>query len=59
MTSHKSEEHELKGRQGYEWFKAPSGNTYLCPLGSIVDKAKVSEAELKKLCVDESKNQND
>lgn len=56
MTSHKTEEQELKSRQGYEWIKAASGNAYLCPIGSIADKKKATEADLKKVCVDESAN---
>ena len=59
MKTHKTEEHELKGRQGFEWIKAKSGNTYLCPVGSIVDKTKAIEEDLRKVCVDESINQND
>jgi len=52
---------KLKTRQGYEWIKSKaSGVSYLCPAGSIRDKSKASEAQLKKACVDESKNpQND
>lgn len=59
MEKH-TEEHAMTGRQGYEWIKAASGNSYLCPLGSIADKSKASEADLKKVCVDESASpQND
>jgi len=51
---------EITTRQGYEWIKAKSGVSYLCPMGSIKDRNTVSEAELKKACVDESSNpQND
>lgn len=53
--------HELTTRKGYEWIKSKSsGISYLCPLGSIKDKDKATEAELKNACVDESKSpQND
>lgn len=54
MASQMPEEHEMKSRQGYEWIKAASGNSYLCPIGSIADKKKATEADLKKICVDES-----
>jgi len=52
---------ELTTRQGYEWIKSKSsGISYLCPLGSIQNADKASEAELKKACVDESNSpQND
>jgi len=52
---------ELQTRQGFEWIKSKSsGISYLCPLGSIQNKDKASEAELKKACVDESNSpQND
>jgi hypothetical protein len=55
------ETNELKTRQGFEWIKSKSsGTSYLCPLGSIKDKDKASEADLKKVCVDESNSpQND
>jgi hypothetical protein len=55
-----TEAQELTTRQGYEWIKSASGTSYLCPAGSIADKARVTEADLKKVCVDESGSpQND
>lgn len=58
--NNRTEEHELQGRAGFEWIKGKSGTGYLCPLGSIADKAKVTEEQLRKVCVDESSNlQND
>lgn len=55
------EVHELKGRQGYSWIRSKgSGKSYLCPTGSIKDRDKATEAELKAACVDESDSpQND
>ncbi len=47
---------ELKGRQGFEWFEGASGTSYLCPRGSIHDKARVTEEQLKRVCVEESSN---
>ena len=50
-----------KSKQGFEWIKSKeSGTSYLCPVGSIKDKEKATEQELKNACVDESTNpQND
>lgn len=52
---------ERKKRLGYEWIKSEkTGTSYLCPVGSIKDKANASDEDLKKVCVDESSNpQND
>ena len=54
MEKHATETHEMTTRQGYEWIKAGSGNSYLCPIGAITDKSKATEEQLKKVCVDES-----
>lgn len=52
---------ERKKGLGYEWIKSEaSGNSYLCPVGSIKDKKTATDQELKDVCVDESTNpQND
>jgi hypothetical protein len=52
---------ERKKRLGYEWIKSDkTGTSYLCPVGSIKDKANATDEDLKKVCVDESANpQND
>ena len=52
---------ERKKRLGYEWIKSEkTGVSYLCPVGSIEDKASATDEDLKKVCVDESANpQND
>lgn len=48
---------ERKRRLGYEWIQSEStGVSYLCPVGSIKDKRKATDKELKKVCVDESAN---
>ena len=49
-----------KAKLGYEWIQAPSGNSYLCPTGSVADKKSASDADLRAACVEESGNpQND
>jgi hypothetical protein len=55
------EAQEKKTKQGYEWIKSEkTGTSYLCPVGSIQDKKKATDEDLKKVCVDESMNpQND
>lgn len=52
---------ERKRGLGYEWIKSETtGNSYLCPVGSIKDKKNATDRELKEVCVDESANpQND
>jgi len=52
---------ERKKKLGYEWIRSEStGISYLCPVGSIKDKKKATDKELKEVCVDESANpQND
>jgi hypothetical protein len=52
---------ERKKKLGYEWIKSEkTGVSYLCPVGSIEDKRKASDEDLKKVCIDESMNpQND
>ena len=48
---------ERKKRLGYEWIKSnATGTSYLCPVGSIKDKKKATDKELKSVCVDESAN---
>ena len=48
-------------KKGFEWIRSQkTGVSYLCPVGSIKDKSKATDADLKKVCVDESNNpQND
>lgn len=52
---------EIKERKinlGFNWVKAESGTTYLCPIGE--DFSGASEDELKTRCINESHNpQND
>ena len=51
---------EFKKEIGVKWVKADSGTSYLCPAGSFERLTNPTEAELKKICVDESQNpQND
>ncbi len=51
---------EFKSSIGVKWVKGSSGNTYLCPAGSLTSPEEPSEEELKRICVDESSNpQND
>jgi hypothetical protein len=52
---------ERKKKLGYEWIKSDkTGVSYLCPVGSIKDKSKATDQDLKKVCIDESMNpQND
>ena len=52
---------ERKKKLGYEWIKSDkTGVSYLCPVGSIKDKGKATDQDLKKVCIDESMNpQND
>jgi hypothetical protein len=48
---------ETKARKitlGYNWVKAESGTTYLCPIGENLSGA--SEDELRARCLDESHN---
>jgi len=58
-----TDENIAKRKSGlsYEWIKSEkSGVSYLCPVGSIKDKKKASDEDLKKVCIDESMNpQND
>ena len=39
---------------GFRWIKAESGNTYLCPAGSLAKGGNLSEERLQSLCLDES-----
>lgn len=52
---------DRKKKLGFEWIKSEkTGVSYLCPKGSIKDKKSATDADLKKVCVDESTNpQND
>jgi len=43
-----------------KWVKGESGTTYLCPVAALERLGSPTEADLKKICVDESENpQND
>lgn len=56
MEENKSFKKELS----VKWIKAESGNTYLCPVDALDRIPDPKEADLKLICVDESKNpQND
>jgi hypothetical protein len=39
-----------------EWIKSNSGNTWICPKGSIRNRDGASDSELKSKCVNESEN---
>ena len=52
----------FKKELGVTWIKADSGTSYLCPVASYnrLGTTHPKEDDLKKICVDESKNpQND
>ena len=50
---------ERKASLSHNWIKSRSGNSYLCPAGSLLDENS-SDKELSSECVDESLNpQND
>lgn len=46
----------IKQELALKWIKADSGTTYLCPVKAIEKVDNPSEEDLKKICVDESKN---
>jgi hypothetical protein len=51
---------EFKKEIGVKWVKAESGTSYLCPVKALQRLGAPNEADLKKVCVDESDNpQND
>mgnify|MGYP003572151853 FL=1 len=51
---------EFKKEIGVKWVKGDSGTSYLCPTDAFGRLTNPTEAELKKICVDESQNpQND
>ena len=55
-----ADEKEYKKELSVQWIKAPSGNTYLCPVDAVKKIKNPSEEQLKLICVDESQNpQND
>lgn len=39
-----------------KWVKGSSGTTYLCPVDLLKNRGKLTEEELKQLCLDESAN---
>ena len=54
------EEKPYKKELSVKWIKAPSGNTYLCPVDAVKKVKNPTEDQLKLICVDESSNpQND
>jgi hypothetical protein len=58
----KDELNAFKKELGVKWVKAESGTSYLCPVAAFERLGTESprEDDLKKICVDESKNpQND
>ena len=44
----------FKRELGVKWVKAESGTSYLCPLAALERLDTPNEADLKKICVDES-----
>jgi hypothetical protein len=51
---------EFKKQLNVKWVKGKSGQTYLCPVDALNRLGNPTEAQLKTICVDESKNpQND
>ena len=49
--------HELKSRQSFDWIKSrKTGDSYLCPAGSIKNRKKASEKDLQRNCVNDSYN---
>ena len=52
---------EIKREVNLKWIKAPSGNTYLCPVDALKKiRDQPTEQQLQTMCVDESNNpQND
>ena len=45
---------------GLRWMKGESGTSYLCPIDALRGISNPSEADLERLCVNESHNpQND
>ncbi len=51
---------EFKKELSVQWVKGESGTTYLCPVNALKRLSNPSDADLKKICVDESQNpQND
>ncbi len=52
----KDEKTEFKKELDVKWVKAPSGNTYLCPVASLERLGDKSEKSLKTICVEESGN---
>jgi len=47
---------EFKKELSVQWVKGESGTTYLCPTAALKRLGDPSEADLKKICVDESQN---
>ena len=53
-------QNEFKKELGVKWVKGDSGTTYLCPTAALKRLSDPKEADLKKICVEESENpQND
>ena len=50
------ENREFKRELSVKWIKAPSGNTYLCPVDALKKVPDPDEDQLKLICVDESQN---
>ena len=48
----------FKSEIGVKWIRAESGTSYLCPLVAFerLGSSNPDEADLKKICVDESLN---
>ena len=51
---------ERKQSFAVKWIQAPSGTSYLCPVDSLDKLPNPTEADLERICVNESHNpQND
>ena len=49
-----NENNSYKARLGVRWFRAKSGNTYLCPIDAFDGIENLSEDQLERMCVNES-----
>jgi hypothetical protein len=55
-----NESNAFKRALSFQWIKARSGNTYICPANALHGIENPSEGHLRSLCIDESENpQND
>jgi hypothetical protein len=47
---------EYKKNLGREWIKSESGDTWICPIGTLDGIEKPTEEQLRQFCVNESNN---